>query len=188
MRSIQSNGLKQRYETDADFALSLKMLSALAFVPVHAVIRAFEELCDSDVIPLEAQPVVDYMEDTWIGRPDRRLVRRPPQFPHEMWNVYQAVLEDLPKTNNSVEGWHRGFEAQLTSYHPNIWKFVECIKREQTLSNAKIEQYLAGQEPPLKKRKYRDSAKRIKRIVMNYDASEPVIDYLRGLAHNISFN
>ncbi|XP_066948591.1 uncharacterized protein [Macrobrachium rosenbergii] len=187
MRSIQSNGLKQRYETDADFALSLKMLSALAFVPVHAVIGAFEELCDSDAIPLEAQPVVDYMEDTWIGRPDRRLVRRPPQFPHKMWNVYQAVLEDLPKTNNSVEGWHRGFEAQLASYHPNIWKFVECIKREQTLSNAKIEQYLAGKEPPLKKRKYRDSAKRIKRIVLNYDASEPVIDYLRGLAHNISF-
>ena len=82
-----------------------------------------------------------------------------------MWNVYDAVLQDLPKTNNSVEGWHRDFEAQLTSYHPNIWKFLECIKREQTLSNAKIEQYIAGQEPKLKKRKYRDSAKRIKRIV-----------------------
>ena len=92
--------------------------------------------------------------------------------------MYDVVLQDLPKTNNSVEGWHRGFEAQLTSYHPNIWKFLECIKREQTLSNAKIKQYIVGQEPPLKKRNYRDSAKRIKRIVMNYDANEPIIEYL----------
>ena len=84
MQSIQSNNLKRRYESDAEFALSLRMLSALAFVPAHSVIEAFEELCDSNIIPPEAQPVVDYMEDTWIGRPDRRLVRRPPQFPHGM--------------------------------------------------------------------------------------------------------
>ena len=111
MRSIQSNGLKQKYETEDEFALSLRMLSALAFVPAHSVTEAFEELCNSNIIPPEAQPVVDYVEDTWIGLSDRRLVRRPPQFPHEMWNVYDTVLQDLPKTNNSVEGWHRGFEA-----------------------------------------------------------------------------
>ena len=94
--------LKAKIRNRSEFALSLRLLSALAIVPVHSVIEAFEELCDSNIIPPEAQPVVDYMEDTWIGRPDRRLVRRPPQFPHGMWNVYDAVLQDLPKTNNLV--------------------------------------------------------------------------------------
>jgi len=34
MRHIQSAGLKERYETDPNFALSMRHLTALAFVPV----------------------------------------------------------------------------------------------------------------------------------------------------------
>ncbi|XP_068250224.1 uncharacterized protein [Palaemon carinicauda] len=187
MRTIQCDGLKERYENDADFALSLRMLPAIAFVPTERVVSTFEELCDSDIFPPEVQEVLDYFEDTWIGRPDRRQRRRPPQFPHEMWNVYEAVLHNLPKTNNSVEGWHRAFEEQMTACHPNIWKFIDCIKKEQALNQVRFEQYVAGQEPPKKKKKYRDCAQRLRRLVGNYDPDVNVIDYLRGIAHNISY-
>ena len=69
-RKIQQVGLQQRYAEDADFALQMRMLPALALVPANDVIQAFEQLVDH--LPAEAQSVVDYFEDTWIGRPTRR--------------------------------------------------------------------------------------------------------------------
>lgn len=51
-RRIQSDGLKRRYETD--FALKLRLLSALAFVPTADVVEAFETICEQNVLPAEA--------------------------------------------------------------------------------------------------------------------------------------
>lgn len=187
-RKIQTNGLQPRYETDADFALSLRFLSALAFVPTDSVVEVFEEMCDNNIFPPEAQEVVDYFEDTWIGRPNRRQQRRPPQFDHAVWNCYEAVLQELPKTNNSLEGWHMAFEQQVSAHHPNIWKFIAAIKREQSLTELRIEQSLSGEEPPRPKKKYRDSAQRLRRVVGTYhNADMNILDYLRGIAHNITF-
>ena len=36
-RSITGHGLKEKYENDPEFALKIRMLSALAFVPTHKV-------------------------------------------------------------------------------------------------------------------------------------------------------
>lgn len=185
-RHIQSNGLKNRYEIDADFALKMKMLPALAFVPEEHVIQYFEVLCDENVFPEEAQPIIDYFEDTWIGRPNRRH-RRPPRFPLSMWNCYQGTLQGQPKTNNSVEGWHRGFQELLSANHPSIWKFIDAIKRQQSLNELKIEQFLSGIEPPMGSRKYRDCAGRIGRIVQNFEYNVDIEGYVRSLAHNIGY-
>ena len=78
----------QRYENDGDFALQMRLLPALAYVPLTDVVEAFNRLTESDALPAEAQPVVDYFEDTWIGRPTRRNSRRPPRFQRELWNCY----------------------------------------------------------------------------------------------------
>ena len=31
------------------------------------------------------------------------------RFPKELWNMYQRVKDGLPRTNNSLEGWHHAF-------------------------------------------------------------------------------
>ena len=41
------------------------------------------------------------------------------------------ILDDLPRTNNAVKGWHRSFQANVGAYHPNFWKFIDILKREQ---------------------------------------------------------
>ena len=187
VRKIQACGLKQQYETDAEFALKLRMLCALAFVPVEGVVDAFEALCDNEVFPFEAQDVVDYFEDTWIGRPDRRRHRRLPKFPLDMWNVHISVLDNIPKTNNNVEGWHRAFEEQMTSHHPNIWNFLKCMKNEQRLTEVKIEQYISGHAPKKGRKAYITCAERIRRLVSDYKEDACIIEYLRGLAHNFSY-
>ena len=78
-RRIQNAGLQEQYENDANFALQCRMLSALAFVPTADVVDAFDAL--SAVLPNELQEIMDYFEDTYIGRPDRRGVRRAARFP-----------------------------------------------------------------------------------------------------------
>ena len=63
-RSIQSDSLQQLYESDAGFALKMRMIAAIAFVPVADVVTSFEHLIDNTDFPEEAQSVLDYFEDT----------------------------------------------------------------------------------------------------------------------------
>jgi hypothetical protein len=75
------NHLIQRYNNDANFALSARQIPALAFVPLASLEEAF--LTVSHTIPDELQPVVDWFEDYYVGRP-RQDGRRPSLFPHEV--------------------------------------------------------------------------------------------------------
>ena len=47
--------------------------------------------------------------------------------------MYDQTIGDLPRTNNAVEGWHRRFQANVGAYHPNFWKFIDILKREEML-------------------------------------------------------
>jgi hypothetical protein len=190
-RKIQAHhDLQDRYKNDPDFALNVRMLPALAFVPENDVVEAFEEVVESPYYLQEQhilQPLVDYFEDVWIGRPQRGNRRRPPTYKHSLWNCYDSTLDGLPKTNNAVEGWHLSFSNLLCAHHPTIWKFINGLKQEQSLNDFKINQYLAGEEPPAQRRKYRECAKRITTIVQDY-GQRPLLDYLVGIAYNFSLN
>ncbi|KAE9528681.1 hypothetical protein AGLY_012256, partial [Aphis glycines] len=142
-RKLQSCGLKNRYSTDVIFAHEIKKLSALAFVPVDNVISTLEELINSDYYE-DLQTVVDYFEDTWIGRLTRGGRRRAPTFPIKIWNMFNAVIQGSPRTNNAVVGWHRAFNSALGANHVTVWKFISMLKREHGLQEAKIEQQIAG--------------------------------------------
>ncbi|KAG7178089.1 hypothetical protein Hamer_G003854 [Homarus americanus] len=99
--SVQSEELPGQYQVDADFALNIRMLPALAFIPHGEVVDAFNTLQEN--MQPKANPVIEYFEDTYIGR-QRRHNRRAPRFPVSMWNIYDrvaAVAEDLLRTKNS---------------------------------------------------------------------------------------
>ncbi len=180
--------INRRYSSEPDFQLLTRTLSALAFVPVPNVDTAFEDLMDDRVFKSEIdtlQPLVDYFEDTWIGRLlGRHNRRRAPLFEHSLWNCYDAVVDGLPKTNNAVEGWHTEFANLVSASHPTIWTFIEGIKAQQSLNEFKINQYLAGTQPPLQRQKYKDAAKKLKDFVESYETRN-IIDYIKGVAHNI---
>ena len=99
--------------------------------------------------------------------------------------MYNQTLDDLPRTNNAVKGWHRSFQANVGAYHPNFWKFIDILKRKQNLTQVNIAQARAGHQPDRQRRRYLDSNQRIKNIVQDYH-NRDIMQYLRGLAHNIS--
>ena len=70
-------------------------------------------------------------------------------------------------------------------WHPTIWKFIDGLKKEQSMNEMKLEQFLAGRQPPPSKKKYRETAQRIKKIVSEY-GNRSNVDYLRGIVHNLS--
>ena len=114
------------------------MISALAFVPPADVVTLFETLTGE--LPNVLIPVLDYFEDTYIGRPDRRGVRRAPLFPIHLWNQYDRVLHSHNRTTNSVEAWHRKIQCLLGVHNPTIFKFVKELMRSQKLLDLEIEQ------------------------------------------------
>ena len=68
-KNIQNLGLQNHYQDDENFALWLRMLSALVFVPPNDVIRYFELLIDEirNNFNDECDDLIDYFEDTYIG-------------------------------------------------------------------------------------------------------------------------
>ena len=92
-RHLQTNGKQYLYDSDKDFHLFVKKLISIAFVPVEHVIRAFEAVCVASDIPEDAQSVVLYFENTWIGR---KMPKREPKFRHSLWDFFDAIVQNFP--------------------------------------------------------------------------------------------
>lgn len=157
-RKVQAHGYVDLYrEDDGEFATWLRCLPALAFVPEDDVIESFEALTQNDhftrIVADRAPELVDYYEDTWLGRPHRRRAggRRAPPFPISLWNVKDRVTQGLGRTNNAVEGWHHKMNKLVGVRAPNLFVLIKDLMKEHELNRNLIEQMIAGHEPPAKK-------------------------------------
>ena len=182
-RKVQGEGLQQIYSNDEEFALKARMFAALAFVPADNVIEAFEQLAAD--LPDELIPIADYFEDTYLGSV-RRGQRRPPRFEPTMWSVYDRVNEDLPRTNNAVEGWHSAFAANAGGHHINFWRFLEVLKREEALASVIFAHVLQGRDPPNPRPVYAALKQRVINLVESFH-ERPILQYLRGIAYNFTW-
>ena len=64
-RKIIDLGLRQQYIEDESLSLSLRMLTALAFVPASHIFEAFNEI--KSILEV-ADGFLEYMEETYIGK------------------------------------------------------------------------------------------------------------------------
>ena len=85
-----------------------------------------------------------------------------------------------------IEGWHRRLQAAVSAHHPNIWKFIKVLKREQSLVDVEVNQALGGHQQALQRRQYAAFNTRIVTLVRDY-GNRHVLDYLHGIGHNLSF-
>ncbi|KAJ3640461.1 hypothetical protein Zmor_003755 [Zophobas morio] len=103
------------------------MITSLAFVLFEDIDGAIETL--SEQIPQELQPILNWFEDFYVERPNRRGVsRRNPMFPPKTWNLYHRVLNRIDRTNNHAEAAHRRLQNELSMDHPTLWKFLDTLK------------------------------------------------------------
>ena len=94
-----------------------------------------------------------------------------PLFSIELWNVRERVEHILPRTNNSVEGWHRGFDIRINTAHPTVSKLIHKILIEQSNSEITLERFRSGYELGKSKKKYVQLNKRIEKLIDEYTLS-----------------
>ena len=82
-----------------------------------------------------------------------------PYFPIKLWSVYHRVINGLPRTNNSVESWHKAFAMPIKS-HPTTDKLIEHFKLEQRETEKLIPQLSIDGDHQRKK----ENVKKDKRI------------------------
>jgi hypothetical protein len=183
-RKIQSSGLVTAYKDNENIRTRTKFLVALAFLPVDKVAEKFALIRDD--APVELDAIYDYWEDAYIGRMRRRGRRAQPLFPVSVWNVRDRLEHGLPRTNNSLEGWHRAFAVSVGASHPTIFRLVEILRIEQGSTETKLARQHAGdRQPPASKAKYVKLDRRLRELVTNYD-EEHYEDFLRGVSYNVS--
>ena len=134
------------------------MIAALAFLPPQDAINSFDELCvvirnqyDGD-----ADEMLDYFEDTYIGRFRRNAPRCTLLIPNELWNMFNRTTEELPQANNNIEAWYNSFQANVLSIHPKFWKLLDVLLRKECFVRVRMFQNQAGHglEPQI--RRYTD--------------------------------
>lgn len=99
-RHVQEVGLQTIYASDDEFAQNIKMLTALAYVPVDRVIEAFDELMGTDFFSENStsphcnaiQQLTTYFQNTYVYRITRTRQLDAPLYKPEVWNVFDATL------------------------------------------------------------------------------------------------
>ena len=60
--------------------------------------------------------------------------------------MYHRKIENLPITNNAIEGFHRCYESMPQSKKFDVWKFLEAIHRQQALEQFNVAQQKVGRQ------------------------------------------
>jgi len=113
-----------------------------------------------------------FIEKYYIGKLKKgsKSIRNDPFFAISSWNVYDRVLNDLPRTNNAVEAWHKAFANDIND-HPLSFKLIEFFRKEQDSTEVKIGQINLGEKYERSKASIKkDEA--IKFVAENYDSSD----------------
>ncbi|XP_055335354.1 uncharacterized protein LOC129586264 [Paramacrobiotus metropolitanus] len=188
-RKLGNLGLGPAYATDPEFSLSCRMLFALAFVPVRDVQRVLAELLKIPEFPFkQGDAFIDYLRTIYIGHtafsiPANKCIATKPLFPVEFWSCWDRLENDVHRTTNRLEAWHRAFSDAVNKDHPGIYAFHDLLAREISHQQTEVALRMAGAEPKQKK-KYVEVTRRLKKVALSYGQMDSA-DYLRSVATNL---
>ena len=97
--------------------------------------------------------------------------RQVPLYKINNWNQKICLVDNLPRTNNSVEGWHHAFQSMIGSHHSQIFSFIGHILKEQGIIDVVKNIFWCGL--------------RIRSLVQQYSTT-PRIEYLAGIQQNLT--
>nr|XP_027230834.1 uncharacterized protein LOC113822482 [Penaeus vannamei] len=182
-RHIQNLGLAARYREDAAFATRVRRFLALAFDPL-ADVHHYTRILLADEISKDdgLLDLAKYFQETYVGQLIHGDMEIPGKFPYQTWNMYQRVKDDLPRTNNALEGWHNGF-ARMLPDHPQLPLLAAKYQKEQHKSALNHEHHAAGRKHPSSQKKYQLVNKRIKSLITKLETYTLVdLQYLDQIA------
>ena len=69
-----------------------------------------------------------------------------PTFSIAFWSVHQRVLDNAPRTNNSVEVWNRRIGALSKSSHLPLCRIIKILREEQHSVSAALAAKICGRK------------------------------------------
>ena len=100
-----------------------------------------------------------------------------------MWNQHEAAQMRIPRSSNIAEGWHHGFHSMLSCSKPTIWKFLDCLKAEQALTDVKKTKRDGRELPEPRAPKWIRYDRQLQRIVDDYDNYSNPMDFLKAIGN-----
>ncbi len=101
-------------------------------------------------------------------------------YARELWSVHDRVVKDLPRTNNSVEAWHKAFEMCFGA-KPGVYKLIQNFREEQKLSELARSDLAAGKFYS----KVTNKEIRIYFMCTTFNSNN-IDEYLKGMAQNLA--
>lgn len=178
VRKINIVGLKSVYESDSNIKLILKSLPALAFVPIQDVKIVFDQLAEIFPDGDEYSEILSYFKSTYI----EGVAGRPPLFPIQIWNHFDAASVGCPKTTNCCEGFHNALNSIFQCSHPSIWSLFDGIRRDIACQRLILANAQTGR-PEVKRRKYENLSIQVALVVQDYPNQLNKLCYLRRMAN-----
>ncbi|CAF0901798.1 unnamed protein product, partial [Brachionus calyciflorus] len=103
--------------------LTFRLVQSLPFIPSEDVSKGFNYIKTN--APKSALLFLTYIENNYIG-----VERSNARFQVDIWNLYERVKRDLPRTNNNVESWNSRIKPDAKK-NLTVAKVVELFRLEQ---------------------------------------------------------
>lgn len=130
-------GFKKLYEENGEIRRFFKCITALAFVPENSVIIEYQKVKEiyTNCLNINITQFLEYFEKTYLFSDC---------FSYLSWNCYKRTIENIPITNNMLEGYHNGLKSVFLTAHPTITKFLYEIRCKQHLIETNILENFTG--------------------------------------------
>jgi len=172
-RRIQKDGLATKYGNSEVFSLQIRMIRALAFVP-GAEIPEYFEVLRRNFADKDAKKIARWFQTNYInGRYDT-----------EFWSACDMLEENFPRTQNSVEAWHRRLKVVVGQKRSGLYCLIENLGKELIVARTEIEKVKAGNIIPRNKKNCLKN-QNIKTVLKNRENMDK-IDYLKSIAINLA--
>ena len=189
-RRVQKEGLAQLYSDNLTVKKSIKALQALAFVPLDDIAKCFYDLSLDEVIQIDPriENIYRYFEKTYLGFHNARMkVITPARFPPATWNMRQRTIDQLPRTDNMHEAWHKQFTNNIAVDHPTLTTLLVAIQNEQKDVEKKVQDFFDGKNVSRygDNSNYEASNRRLNNIIHTYGQRD-LVSYLDSISFNLS--
>ncbi|CAM4847238.1 unnamed protein product, partial [Rotaria magnacalcarata] len=152
-RNIQKLGLMNLYDNDTDSRDLLRSFMGLALLPIDRIQEAFQILklhAAASPHSKELKCFVSYFKSEWLNT-----------FQPSTWSVGESTW----RTNNYAEAQNHRLYTRVVQPHPNLWRFLQCLKQEESVISHRMVQTGLGFSAAKAHKSTRAAARKSKQIV-----------------------
>ncbi|XP_055912327.1 uncharacterized protein LOC129946231 [Eupeodes corollae] len=176
-RKVQNLSFQVKYGQNENFAMEIRMIKALAFVPPGEVLEYFEAAYGALEFA-ESKTLAKWFKRNYLGSSSSR-----PRYSPDFWTTGAASETSFPRTQNSVEAWHRRLKVVVSQRHAGLYKLIGDLSKECIVAKLSVERVRRGEESPTTKAVKKNE--KLQRVLSRRTSGDKV-QYLRNVAHNLS--